>query len=998
MGRRKHPSYPCGVRSGSTMISGGCARATAPTSDQRRYSSNSSLIVLLSLALATAPLRAALAQDAPAEPIPEFKADKIVSLPEADDLLLEGKYAEAQAAFETLIQAGKQSERASLGLARVRVRIGEYAEAIADMEKLDAARNADGQVLLAQALLIKGEYDRAMEHLKQAIEIKPQSAAARRILGATLELLGRRDEAIATYRWFDEQLTRQDGFPRDAAWITDAAVGFLRYSMLTQTSVADRTRHVLTEMLQQAYERVDRSYWPARIAAADLLRARYNNDEADGSVSDYQAALRLNPKLPEAFVGLGEVLLEKWNFEEVEKHAEKALAVNPRFAPAFHLLARKFITERRYAQSLEASEKALKINERDVIALSLSAAASACRYDAEGTQRFLSRVEAINPRSDTLYHILGNALSGIRQYADSEAALLRAIEFEPTDPNSRNALGLMYMQWGLDDKARDTLDAAWTLDPFNKRTKFTLDLLESLDKFARFETEHFTIRHDPVKDPGLGRYMGEFLEEIHAAVIADYNLVLPQKTKIEVYPTQRAFAVRITGEPWIHTVGACTGFVIALASPRKAPDLSGRYNFARVLKHEYTHTVTLAATQNRIPHWFTEGLAVLQEDTPRSFGWSELLADAIRRGELFTLESIDWGFMRPRRPMDRQMAYAQSEWMCEYIVQRFGYDKLIAMLDRYRAGKTQAAVFEQLLGIPTVEFDRDFSTWARKEAQSWCFDLSPLDDVAALRKSADGEDTSAEWLGRLAKAELEADEFENALLAARKAQEKDENEPRSLEVVAFVLAMTAQQAVSADDRKKYEDEAMQRLDRLVRIAPTNWRAHKHRAEILIRREEIDAALESLEAVQRFCPLEPVSWRGIAGLHLQRKDYDRALTQLLELARSEDQDPEVAAQIAEIYMRQDRPADAAHWYREALCIDPFDINLHRKLAEAAETLGDAKVALREYAMLTALVPEQARYFERAAFAAKELGREDEVKHFAAQAVKLDAESAAKALLP
>lgn len=938
-----------------------------------------------------------LAQDDAVEKAPEASAAKPVSLPDANDLLLEGKYAEARAAYEALIQEGKHVERAGLGRARAMMRVGEYESAIADLVTLNAEKNADWHLLLAEGLRIKGEYDRAIEHLKQAVEIKPKAASARRALGDLLEMLGRRDEAIATYKWFDDQIAKQDTFARDAVWITDAAVGFLRYSVLTQTSVADRTRHALTEMLQQAYERVDRSYWPARIAAADLLRARYNNDEADGSVSDYQAALRLNPKLPEAFVGLGEVLLELWNFEEVEKHAQKALEVNARYAPALHLMARKFIVERRYAQALEEVEKALAINERDVTALSLGAAASACRYDPEGMERYSARVSSINARSATLYQIVGNALSGVRQYADSEAALLKAIEYEPTDPNSRNALGLMYMQWGLEEKARDALDGAWTLDPFNKRTKFTLDLLESLHKFARHETEHFTVRHDAVKDPGLGRYMGEFLEEIHAAVIADYDLELPQKTKIEVYPTQRAFAVRITGEPWIHTVGACTGYVIAMASPRKAPDLTGRYNFARVLKHEYTHTVTLAATRNRIPHWFTEGLAVMQEDSPRSFGWSELLADAIRRNELFTLESIDWGFMRPRKPTDRQMAYAQSEWMCEYIVQRFGYDKLIAMLGRYYEGETQAAVFEKLLGIATKDFDRDFAAWARNEASSWCFELMPPEDLEALRKQCAAEDASAELLGRLAKAELEADEFENALVAARRAQDKDENEPRSLEVVAFVLTMTSQQASAPDDQKKYEDEALERLERLVRVAPENWRGHKYLAEILVRRGESDRALAALETVQKICPAEPDSWRGIAGIYLQRKDYDKALTQLMELARSEDQDPEVAAQIAEIHMRQERAGDAAYWYREALCIDPFDINLHRKLAEVAERLGDAKTALREYAMLTALLPEQAKNFERAAFAAKELGRGEEAAHFAKRAVELNPDSAAKSLI-
>lgn len=939
----------------------------------------------------------ARAQESPELSPPSARPAQPASLSDAEDFLLEGKYEEARSAFAELIQEGRSAERAGLGLARVRLSVGEYEQALAELEALNAEKNAEWRLLLARTLLIKGQYDRALEHLNRAVAIKPKAASPRRLLGETLELLGRRDEAIGVYRWFDEQLAGRESLPRDAVWITDAAVGFLRYSELTGTNLADRTRHVLVEMLQQAYERVDRSYWPARLAAADLLRARYNNDETDGSVSDYQAALRVNPHLPEAFVGLGEVLLERWNFEEVENHARKALDINPRFPPAFHLLARKLIIERRYTQALEAAEQALAVNERDVVALSLAAAAMACRYDAADMERYMSRVAAINPRSPVLHYTLGHALSGIRQYADSEAYFLRAIEYEPMDANARNALGLMYMQWGWEDKARDALDAAWALDPFNKRTKFTLDLLESLNRFARFETQHFIIRHDPVKDPGLGRYLGAFLEEIHQAVLADYPMQLSRQTKIEVYPTQRAFAVRITGEPWIHTVGACTGFVIAMASPRRAPDLSGRYNFARVLRHEYTHTVTLAATRNRIPHWFTEGLAVMQEDTPRSFGWSELLAEAVRRDELFTLESIDWGFMRPRRPTDRQLAYAQSEWMCEYLAQRFGTPKLREMLDRYHDGQTQSQVFEELLGIPTETFDRDFAQWARREAAAWCFDLAPPENLDELRQGADSEEASADLLGRLARAELDAEEFENAILAARRALDKDENEPHSLEVVAFVLTITAQQADAPQDRKKYEDEALARLERLIHVVPHHWRAHKYLAEILVRRNEIDRAVEALERLQKLCPMEPSSWRGLAGIYLQRKDDDRAYAQLRELARTEDQDPDVPAQLAEICVRRNQPAEAAHWYREALCIDPFDILLHRKLAELAETMNDPKTALREYAMLTALEPQQVRYFERAAFAARELSLDGEVAHFAAQAVKLNPQSPARALL-
>lgn len=921
-----------------------------------------------------------------------------ISFSGAQDLLMEGQYAEAKEAFARLAAQEGYKVRAGLSLAQCRLRVGEYAEAETELRQLDAGQDPEWRFTLALVLVRLGNYEEALNHAREAIRLKGDHAGARRLVGELLELLGRRDEAIAAYRWFDERLVALTELPRDAAWLTDAAVGFLRYSVLTQTNVTQRTQHVLTEMLQQAYGRIDRTYWPARLAAAELLREKYNNDEKDGSVSDYQAALRINPNLAEAFVGLGEVLLESWRFEEVEKHAEQALAVNPHEATAHHLLAKKCILERRYVAAGVHTADALAVQPNDVIALSLSAAASACRFDDAAVAALRTRVEAINPRPAVFHHLVGKALSGIRQYADSERAFLRAIELDPTDANARTELGMMYMQWGLEDKAREALDAAWTLDPFNQRTKFTLDLLDSLHKFATHETAHFIIRYDAARDPGLGEFIAGYLEEIYAPVTADYDTALAHKTIIEFFPTQRSFAVRITGQPWIHTVGACTGRVIALASPRKAPELSGTYNLARVLKHEFVHTVTLAATHNRIPHWFTEGLAVYQEDSPRPFEWAELLADGVRRDRLFTLESIDWGFMRPKRPTDRQMAYAQSEWMCEYIVERFGYDQINAMLERYRQGQTQPQVMREQLGLEMAVFDRDFGEWARHQASEWCFDLEKLEDPEALQALIETNEGEAALWGRLARAHYDADEFEKALMAAHRAVELDEAERHGLKTIACILGPTIAQEPSEARRKAFEDEALPVLRKLLEVEPGGWVAPKYLADIALRRREYDAAVESLTLLQERCPMDPTSWRGLAGIYLQRQEIDKALSQLLELARSEEHDADVPGQIASIYRRQGRLRDAIYWYRRALFIDPFSHDLHRALGQVCMQEGDAAGALRAYRMLTRVEPKNAANFADAATAALKLGDQEAARKFAAQAVELDPDSSAKAMLP
>src|SRR5262249_58606263 len=113
-------------------------------------------------------------------------------------------------------------------------------------------------------------------------------------------------------------------------------------------------------------------------------------------------------------------------------------------------------------------------------------------------------------------------------------------------------------------------------------------------------------------------WLADHMEKVHAEVCERYKVKLPRKTMIEVFAVHGNFSVRITGRPWIHTVGACTGPVIAIDAPRTGVWPSP-FNWAEVLRHEFTHTVTLAATGNRIPHWMTEGLAVHAETLPRSW-------------------------------------------------------------------------------------------------------------------------------------------------------------------------------------------------------------------------------------------------------------------------------------------------------------------------------------------------------------------------------------------
>src|SRR5262249_49622688 len=157
----------------------------------------------------------------------------------------------------------------------------------------------------------------------------------------------------------------------------------------------------------------------------------------------------------------------------------------------------------------------------------------------------------------------------------------------------------------------------------------------------------------------------------------------------------------------------------------------------QVLRHEFTHTVTLGMTDNRMAHWLTEGLAVYEEQTPLRWEWVPMLYDAVKNQKLFTMDNLTWGVVRPKRPSDRQLAYAQSYWICKYMEETCGHDKMLAMLAEFRKGKEQSDVFPEILGKKLSEFQTDFFAWTEKEVATWGYDEKTTEKYNKLVKDAE---------------------------------------------------------------------------------------------------------------------------------------------------------------------------------------------------------------------------------------------------------------------
>ena len=103
--------------------------------------------------------------------------------------------------------------------------------------------------------------------------------------------------------------------------------------------------------------------------------------------------------------------------------------------------------------------------------------------------------------------------------------------------------------------------------PTAVRVANSLKVMRHLDRYATLTTEHFELRYDPEKDKLLAEFLGEYLEEVHAELKRQFNYEPPGKVLIEVFNSHEMFSGRTIGLPDLHTIGACTGKVVVMASP-----------------------------------------------------------------------------------------------------------------------------------------------------------------------------------------------------------------------------------------------------------------------------------------------------------------------------------------------------------------------------------------------------------------------------------------------
>ncbi|MEL7473662.1 MAG: hypothetical protein AAGK04_10130 [Planctomycetota bacterium] len=810
---------------------------------------------------------------------------------------------------------------------------------------LDAATDP---LLRAEALLHAGELERTLAVL-DGVQDDAQQVRAARLRAEALHLLGRFDEADAALAPIEARLIADDATAEE---IAEGVRALLRQTHRQGPSDAAGDFKAMVRMLAHA-RRLDRLDWRVRLAEAELLYAKDNRKEAHDAARE---ALSMNPSAARAWRLLGRLAVDSFSFDAALETADRLDAVVASVADgdavsieAARIRAGARIRQRDAKGALEILAPAMSLYPESRSLRALHAAATACTFDRDAANDLLTELDERSPGVALGHYEVGRALSEARQYDWSRDYLEEATRREPNWPDPWIQLGLMELQAGRDLPAKRALTRARELDPFHLRADNSLRLVNELLSWPTIETDHFVIRYRDGIDEVLAREMAGTVERVHDRVTGDapggLDHTPTQKTLVELMPDHAWFSVRITGVTDIWTMAAATGPVIAMEAPRAGRGKQiGPYDWARVFQHEYTHTVNLDRTRNRIPHWFTEANAVYNEDGPWDERRARLLARVIDTDGLFDFERANLMFVRPEGPTDRAQAYAQSAWMYEYMLERWGNEAPLAIMDAHRDGRTQDEAIRAGLGIETDEFFSDFTAWAEDRVAEW--GLSMPEGVPPVEQLVERE-------------------------RVRRAAEKNAKPkaPGVFDPKIFELE---------DAFAPPETEDIKVTPELLETWLARYPDHPDLLQLEIERI-LDRTgglprAEHMALIERYAgrrPIDPLAHRVLAQMYLdgvgERLDPpvgpEGAIPHLEWLDAREIHSPSYASELARRYAAQRDWGRATDKIERALSIDPFNAPLRELAATIAIQAGSLDQAAHQIEALAMLEPDRSIHQRR-----------------------------------
>ena len=778
---------------------------------------------------------------------------------------------------------------------------------------LSSAQDApatDGPLSDARQLFRQGKFEKVIEAVDQSDERISSRKQNWIVLKCRAQL------AIGKYQ--DAKLTAEKGLEENATSIRIREVAAEAFHFNNEDSRAAEMRREISELWQRSgwrYRNIDDNLVVGRFLLSDGTDPKTVLDQL------YKPAKKKYPDRPEIEIAIAELALSKNDYQLAASHFRKAIKLDDS-DPRSHLgLARAYRPGDQEA-STKSLDRVLEIDSGhvDTHLIRIERMISAETYD--DAEKTIEQVLAVNPdqpdawaylavlahldskheeegrcRSEALKHwksnpkvdhIIGLQLSKKYRFTESVEYQRRALVIDDKYMPAKIQLAHDLLRLGQELEGWKLAEEVFDADQYNVVANNLVALRDNLGKFATLEEGGFVVRMSQNEADIYGRQVLDLLIDAEKKLTKKYEVEIQKPVFIEIFPRQQDFAIRTFSMPGgAGFLGVCFGRVITMNSP--AAQGSSLTNWKSVLWHEFCHVVTLQKTKNKMPRWLSEGISVYEEQLADP-SWGDRMSPTYREmilGEDLTpVSKLSSAFLKAKTGAHLQFAYFESSLVVRFLVEKFGAESVVGILDSLGKGIPINDAISRHAG-PIDLLDKKFEQYVTAEAEKygenfdWEKPERPLANSEACKSwLAEHEDNFYGLLG-LATAQLKESQPEESLktikafekLLAENTREPSvellkgaayrelkqlENETLALESVLTLEASEIDTCVRLlqiyTDAK--DNKNVKRMARLLQaINPLLKSSHRVLASVAEKENDDQLAIESLSALATMNPLD-----------------------------------------------------------------------------------------------------------------------------------------------
>jgi hypothetical protein len=277
------------------------------------------------------------------------------------------------------------------------------------------------------------------------------------------------------------------------------------------------------------------------------------------------------------------------------------------------------------------------------------------------------------------------------------------------------------------------------------------------------ERGRFLIRYPKAEFELLDRYLPRLLNRAFDKMVKRYGFTPETPVGIELYASRESFAVRTSGLPRTAIQGVCFGQTLATLSLAEE-----KFNLPMTLWHELAHVFHIQLSKNRVPRWFTEGLAEHETLLERPEWAREHDVDffeALRQERIPQVTKMSRAFTHAERMSDMATAYYVSSKLVGMFADQYGTEPVVQMLKLFSQGMETEQVLGETLGKEARAIDAEFANHAAKSLARYHSQFVPVQrakPLARAREELAAAPRDPDKLTALAKSLLEEGEAEEA--------------------------------------------------------------------------------------------------------------------------------------------------------------------------------------------------------------------------------------------